>query len=164
VKLPFVLLAMPAFVRIGPATLRYALCASAIVAAVALSWIAGGSDYLRGLDVHVPVAGAVFFTNAAITIAALTLLGIALVAARRYASAVWIFPMMSSYIATWYMTYGLAYALQRRNVLAYLLIALPLATILVDAKFMRPWTFAAVLPAVVIVDLILAKRRVGSAA
>lgn len=164
VKLPFVLLALPVFVRIRPGALRYALCAGAIVLAIALSWIGGGSAYLRGLTVHVPVAGAVFFANAAVTIAALTLLGLAVIAVRRYASAVWIFPMMSSYIATWYMTYGLPYALERRRILVYLLTALPLATMLVDAKFMRPWTFAAVLPAVVILDVALANRRARSAA
>lgn len=159
VKLPFVLLALPVFARIRPSALRYALCASAVVLAIALSWIGGGNAYLHGLTVHVPLAGAVFFTNAAVTIAALTLLGLAAVAARRYASAIWIFPMMSSYIATWYMTYGLPYALECRRILVYLLAALPLATMLVDAKFMRPWTFAAVLPAVVILDVALANRR-----
>lgn len=164
VKLPFVLLALPVFVRIRPSALRYALCAGAIGLALALSWIGGGSAYLQGLTVHVPLAGAVFFTNAAVTIAALTLLGLAAVAARRYASAIWIFPMMSSYIATWYMTYGLPYALQRRRILVYLLAALPLATMLVDAKFMRPWTFAAVLPAVVILDVALASRRTRNTA
>lgn len=163
VKLPFVLLALPVFVRVRPTALRYALCASAIVAAVALSWIGGGSDYLRGLTVHVPMAGAVFFGNAAVTIAALTLLGLAVVTPRRYASALWIFPMMSSYVATWYVTYGLPYALWRRRILAYLLIALPLATILVDAKFVRPWTFAVALPAVVILDLALARQRTRGA-
>lgn len=162
VKLPFVLLALPIFVRIRPSALRYALCAGAIVLSVALSWIGGGNAYLRGLTVHVPLAGAVFFTNAVVTIAALTLLGVAAIVVRRYASAIWILPMMSSYIATWYMTYGLPYALESRRILVYLLTALPLATMLVDAKFMRPWTFAAVLPAVVILNVALASRRARS--
>jgi len=163
VKLPFVLLALPVFVRIRPEALRYALCAAAIAGAIVLSWIGGGSDYLHGLSVHMPMAGAAFFTNAAVTVAALTILGLSILARRRYASAVWIFPMMSSYVATWYVTYGLPYALQRRRILAYLLIALPVVTMLVDAKFMRPWTFAAVLPAFVILDLALARHRVRSA-
>ena len=159
VKLPFVLLALPVFARVRPRTLRYALCAAAFALAIALSWAGGGSEYLRGLTVHVPLAGAVFFTNAAITVAALALLGLSVVATRRYASAIWIFPMMSSYIATWYITYGLPYALERRRILAYLLIALPLATTLVDAKFMRPWTFAAVLPAAVVLNVLFAAPR-----
>jgi hypothetical protein len=48
--------------------------------------------------------------------------------------------MMSSYIATWYCAYGIPYALARHRLLAYLMIALPFACALVDAKFMRPWT------------------------
>ncbi|HKE37025.1 MAG TPA: hypothetical protein VKB39_06315 [Candidatus Baltobacteraceae bacterium] len=164
VKLPFVLLAFPVFIRVRSQPLRYGLCAAAIAVAAALSWIGGGSDYFGGLMVHVPVAGAVFFTNALVTVAALTLLVLGVLAARRYASALWIVPMMSSYIATWYMTYGLPYALERRRILAYLLVALPLATALVDAKFMRPWTSLAALPAVVILDLVLSRRRVRSAA
>jgi hypothetical protein len=163
VKLPFVLLALPIFVRIRPAALRYALWAAAIALGIALSWVGGGSAYFHGLTVHVPLAGAAFFTNAVVTIAALTLLGLGAVAARRYASAVWIFPMMSSYVATWYMTYGLPYALGRRRILAYLLAALPLATMLVDAKFMRPWTFAVVLPIAIVLDVGLASRRARSA-
>jgi hypothetical protein len=164
VKLPFLLIALPVFVRVRERWLRYALCATAFAVTIALSWAGGGSDYFRGLTVHVPVPGAVFFTNAAVTIAALMLLGISIVAARRYASAVWIVPLMSSYIATWYMTYGLPYALERRRILAYLLVALPLATALVDAKFIRPWTFAAILPAVVVLNVALANRRARSAA
>jgi hypothetical protein len=160
VKLPFVLLALPVFVRIRPKALRFALCATAIFAAIALSWIGGGSDYLRGLTVHLPMSGAVFFANAAVTVAALTLLGLSAAIGRRYASAVWIFPMMSAYVATWYLTYGLPYALERRRILAYLLVALPLATMLVDAKFMRPWTFAVVLPLAVVLDVALANRRI----
>lgn len=150
VKLPFVLLALPVFAMVRSSALRYALCAAAIVAAAGLSWLGGGSDYFRGLTVHVPEAGAAFFTNVAVTIAALMLLALSTAGMRRYASAVWILPMMSSYIATWYMTYGLPYALQRRRILIYLLIALPFATALVDAKFMRPWTFAVAFAAVAV--------------
>jgi hypothetical protein len=164
VKLPFALLALPVFARVRSRALRCALWAASMVTAFALSWIGGGSEYFRGLTVHVPMAGAAFFANAAVTVAALTLLGLSIVAARRYASAIWIVPMMSSYIATWYMTYGLPYALRRRRLLVYLLVALPLATMLVDAKFMRPWTFAVVLPAAVVLNVALASRRVRSAA
>jgi len=148
VKLPFVLLALPVFAPIRSRALRYASCAAAIAVAVALSFAGGGAGYLHGLTVHVPAAGAVFFTNELVALVALVLLGLAAAGARRYASAVWIFPMMSSYIATWYMTYGLPYALARRRVLAYLLIALPFATALVDAKFIRPWTPAVLVAAV----------------
>lgn len=163
VKLPFVLLALPVFAGIRTKTLRYASYAGAVGVAVALSWSGGGSDYLRGLTVHVPLAGAVFFTNAAVTVVAVTLLGLSFVNARRYASAIWIVPMMSSYIATWYMTYGLPYALKQRRFVTYLFVALPLATILVDAKFMRPWTFAAVLPLALLLDVGLANRKIAYA-
>ncbi|MBV8434914.1 MAG: hypothetical protein JO029_11600, partial [Candidatus Eremiobacteraeota bacterium] len=67
--------------------------------------------------------------------------------------------MMGSYVATWYMLYGLPYALARRRLLAYLLIALPVASALVDAKFMRPWTYFAALPVTLAVSLLFARRR-----
>jgi hypothetical protein len=150
VKLPFALLALPIFAGIRSGAARYALVAGTLALAVALSWLGGGNGYVQGLTVHVPAVAAVFFVNAAVAVAAFVLLVLATASRRRYAGAVWIVPMMSSYVATWYMTYGLPYALARRRVLSYLLIALPLATVLVDAKFMRPWTFAVLIGAVIL--------------
>jgi len=42
-----------------------------------------------------------------------------------------------SYIASWYVTYGVPYALARRRILGSLLVLMPFAALLLDAKFMR---------------------------
>ncbi|MBV8155975.1 MAG: hypothetical protein JOY98_16270 [Candidatus Eremiobacteraeota bacterium] len=159
VKLPFVAIALPIFARIRGRAARCAWYAATVAAAVLVSWWGGGAAYFRGLTVHVPAAGAVYFFNAAVAIAAISLLVLAAAGARRLASALWIVPMMGSYVATWYMLYGLPYALARRRLLAYLLIALPVASALVDAKFMRPWTYFAALPVTLAVSLLFARRR-----
>lgn len=153
VKLPFVIFALPVFARVRRPAMRYALFGAAAGAALGLSWGSGGAAYFRGLAVHVPAAGAAYYLNAAVAIAGLALLALTAVGARRRASALWIVPMMGSYVATWYMTYGLPYALARRRLVVYLLTALPVASVLVDAKFMRPWTYAVVLPAAVLLSL-----------
>ncbi len=158
IKLPFVLLALPIFAGVRPIGRRTALVVAVAAVAFGMSWFAAGPDYLRGLAVHVPAVGAVYFFNAAVTIAALAFLGLALVTARRLASAVWTIAMMSSYVAAWYVSYGLPYALARRSAVSYLLIALPFATMLIDAKFARPWTYAVVLPLTVL-GCVLPRRR-----
>ncbi|MBV8375059.1 MAG: hypothetical protein JO302_06075 [Candidatus Eremiobacteraeota bacterium] len=140
VKLPFTVLALPIFARTQSRPLRYACALGAIALAAAVSWLAGGAAYFGGLNVHVPAPGPVYALNAVVSIAALFMLGTAAIGARRRYSGVWLIAMMSSYIATWYAAYGLPYALARHRLLAYLLIALPFACALVDAKFMRPWT------------------------
>jgi hypothetical protein len=140
VKLPFTVLALPIFARIERRTLRYACCFSAIALAAAVSWVAGGSAYFHGLNVHVPAPGAVYVLNAVVSIAALFALGVATIRGRRLYSALWLIAMMSSYIATWYVAYGLPYALARHRLTAYLLVTLPFACAVVDAKFVRPWT------------------------
>jgi hypothetical protein len=153
VKLPFVVIALPVFARIQPAAARYALYCGAVGAALGLSWASGDAAYFRGLTVHVPAAGAVYFFNAAVALAALALLALAAAGGRRLATALWTVPMMGSYVATWYMTYGLPYALARRRLTVYLLTVLPIASLLVDAKFMRPWTYAVALPAAILFSL-----------
>lgn len=158
IKLPFALLALPVFAAVKPIGRRAWLVAAVAALALVMSWLAGGPEYFRGLAVHVPAVSAVYFFNAAVTIAALAFLALSLVTARRFASAVWTIPMMSSYVATWYVPYGLPYALTRRSVISYLLIALPFAAMLVDAKFVRPWTYAAVLPLTVL-WCVLQRRR-----
>jgi hypothetical protein len=157
VKLPFTVLALPIFAGVERRPLRYACAFSAIALAALVSWLAGGAAYFHGLNVHVPTPGPVYALNAAVSIAALFMLGSAAIGSRRRYSGVWLIAMMSSYIATWYAAYGLPYALARHRLLAYLLIALPFACALVDAKFMRPWT-PAVLGCAVAAPIVLRSR------
>jgi hypothetical protein len=66
--------------------------------------------------------------------------------------------MASSYVASWYLIYALPYALARRKMLVYLLVAFPFADVLIDAKFMQWWTYAILLPLVVLAS-ITSRRR-----
>ena len=157
VKLPFVVLALPIFAYGRSRWAGYAAGTCAIAAALAVSWLSAGAPYFRGLMVHVPLPGPQFAANAAVTLVALTLLGSATIGGRRFRSAVWILPMAASYVAPWYATYGVPYALARRRIIAYLLVGLPLACALVDVKFMRAWTYAVV--ALVVVTLAWPNRR-----
>jgi hypothetical protein len=148
VKLPFTVLALPIFAAVKPRWLRYACATGAIAVAIAISWWGAGAGYFRGLNVHVPAPGPVYVLNVVVSLAALFLLGLATIGGRRLYSGVWLIAMMSSYVATWYMAYGLPYALARHRLVAYLLIALPFACAAIDAKFMRPWTPIALMLAV----------------
>jgi len=159
VKLPFVLLGLPVLAAVRSRNLRYTCAVAAIVAAVAISYWGGGAAYLRGLAVHVPAPGPVYALNLVVSLLALTAIGVALVGGPRLRAAVWLIPMASSYVASWYMIYALPYALARRRMLAYLLIAFPFAAVLVDAKFMQWWTYAIVLPLCVLLGLVAFPQR-----
>ena len=159
VKLPFVLLGLPVLAAVRSPRLRYAAAAAAAIVAIALSFWGGGIDYLRGLAVHVPAPGPVYAVNAIVSLLAFAAIGVALVGGPRLRAAVWLIPMASSYVASWYLIYALPYALARRRMLAYLLIAFPFADVLVDAKFMQWWTYAIVLPVTVGLSVFRTRRR-----
>ena len=153
IKLPFAILGLPIFAAVPSRPARYA-CATAVVSAgVALSWFGAGAGYFQGLAVHVPEVGFVHLLNAAVSVAALAAIAVAFLGGRRLASAVWLMPMMGSYIASWYVSYGVPYALARRRILGALLVLMPFAALLLDAKFMRVWTYAVVVPAIVILAI-----------
>ena len=146
VKLPFVILGLPVLAAVRSRSSRYLLAAVSIASAITLSYWGAGAAYFRGLAVHVPAPGPVYVLNLAVAVLALATIGFAFVGGPRLRAAVWLIPMASSYIASWYLVYALPYALARRRILAYLLIALPFVDVLVDAKFMQWWTYVVVLP------------------
>ncbi len=153
IKLPFAILGLPIFAAVESRVARYA-CAGAILAsAIAISWFGAGAGYFQGLAIHVPEVGVVHLLNAAVGIAALAAIAVAFLGGRRLFSATYLMPMMGSYIASWYVTYGVPYALGRRRILGGLLVTLPFAAILLDAKFMTVWTYAMVVPGVVVVAI-----------
>jgi hypothetical protein len=164
VKLPFVVLGLPVLAAVRSRPARYACAAVALVAAVALSWWGAGSGYFSGLTVHVPAPGPVYVVNSIVALLALIAIGVAFVGGPRVRAAVWLIPMASSYVASWYLIYALPYALARRRMLAYLLIAFPFADVLIDAKFMHWWTYAIVLPIVVLASVALRIGRRSQAA
>jgi hypothetical protein len=148
--LPFAILGLPVLAAIDPRAARYAWAMAIVLAAGVISWFAAGAGYFQGLAVHVPEAGFVHLLNAAVSVAALVAIAVAFLGGRRLASAVWLMPMMGSYIASWYATYGLPYALARRRILGGMLVLLPFVAILIDAKFMRVWTYALLVPAIAV--------------
>jgi len=150
IKLPFALLGLPVLAAVRNRPLRYACAATAVAGALAISYAGAGPTYFAGLAVHVPAPGAVYAVNLAVSVLALLAIGVAFVGGPRVRAAVWLIPMASSYVASWYLAYALPYALARRRMLAYLLICFPFAGTLVDAKFMQWWTYAIVLPLVVL--------------
>jgi hypothetical protein len=157
-KLPFVVLGLPVLAAVRSRPMRYAAIALAVVLAAGISWIACGPAYFAALRVHVPSIDAVYFANAVVSVVALAAIAIAALGGPRRRGAVWVIPMMGSYVATWYMAYGLPYALERRRMLAALLIALPWACALIDVKFACWWSVGIVLPATVAACLFFGKR------
>ena len=153
IKLPLAVLGLPIFAAVRSRAARYACAIAVVSGAVALSWFGAGAGYFQGLAVHVPEVGFVHLLNVAVSVAALVAIAVAFLGGRRLASAVWLMPMMGSYVASWYVTYGVPYALARRRILGALLVLTPFAALLLDAKFMRPWTYAVVVPAVVVLAI-----------
>jgi hypothetical protein len=154
VKLPFVLLGLPVLASVRSRALRYVCAAAAILLALALSRWGAGAGYFAGLAVHVPAPGPVYALNIVVTALALGAIGVAFIGGPRLRSAIWLIPMASSYVASWYLIYALPYALARRKMLVYLLVAFPFADVLIDAKFMQWWTYAIVLPLVVLASVV----------
>ena len=153
IKLPFAILGLPILAAVPRRGARYACAIAILSGAVAVSWFGAGAGYFQGLAVHVPEVGFVHLLNAAVSVAALVAIAVAFLGGRRLRNAVWLMPMMGSYIASWYVTYGVPYALARRRILGSLLVLMPFAALLLDAKFMRAWTYAAVVPAIVILAI-----------
>jgi hypothetical protein len=153
VKLPFVLLGLPALAGVRSRALRYGCAAVAILLAILLSRWGAGAGYFAGLAVHVPAPGPVYALNIVITVLALAAIGVAFIGGPRLRSAIWLIPMASSYVASWYLIYALPYAIARRKMLVYLLVAFPFADVLIDAKFMQWWTYTIVLPLVVLASV-----------
>ncbi len=158
VKLPFVLLGLPVLASVRSRPLRYVCAAAAIGLAIGLSRWGAGPGYFAGLAVHVPAPGPVYALNIIVTALALVAIGIAFIGGPRLRSAIWLIPMASSYVASWYLLYALPYALARRKMLVYLLVAFPFADVLIDAKFMQWWTYAIVLPLVVLASVVRKRR------
>ena len=154
VKLPFVLLGLPVLASVRSRPLRYACAAAAIVLAIGLSRWGAGAGYFAGLAVHVPAPGPAYALNSIVAALALAAIGAAFIGGPRLRSAIWLIPMASSYVASWYLIYALPYALARRKMLVYLLVAFPFADVLIDAKFMQWWTYAVVLPLVVLASVV----------
>jgi hypothetical protein len=159
VKLPFALFAAPLLaLQRSPAT-RIAMLAVIVVAAAAISLLAGGDGFVHAQRPHLVWGGIAGYTTLAVAAAAVAALGVAFARGRRLRSAVWLMPLVSAYTCAWYLLWALPYAVARRRIVAYLLTAYPLVSILLEVKFMRPWTLFAVVPAAVAIQALAWRRR-----
>ena len=135
VKLPFVIFAAPLFARAGSLGVRIAFLAAAAVIAAAVSLAAGGAAFVRAQTPHVASTGVAAITTILVVLAAFAALATALAGRRRLRSAVWLMPLVSAYTCAWYLLWALPYAVARRRIAAYLLIAYPLVSVLLEVKF-----------------------------
>jgi len=158
VKLPFALFAAPLLVAQTSLPVRAGMLVAVVALATAGTLLAGGAGYLHAQSSHLTSYGFAAVTTAAVAIVALVLIGRAFLGKRRFLSAVWLIPLVPAYTLAWYVLWSLPYAIARRRIAAYLLICYPLASILFEVQFMRPWTLFVVLPTVVAVQA-LAWRR-----
>jgi hypothetical protein len=92
--------------------------------------------------------------HAAAALAAVVAIAAAVAGRRRLRGAVWLVPMIGAYTAAWYAVWSVPYALGSRVVLLYLLVSLPLVSILAEPSLTRPWTLLLLLPAIVVVSLV----------
>ncbi|HTX59787.1 MAG TPA: hypothetical protein VMH02_08900 [Verrucomicrobiae bacterium] len=150
VKIPYLALGMPVLAAVRPLPARVAWAALTIAAAAALSWFGGGAPYVHALLGHVGQKAPSIAQYASGAVA-LILIAMAFFGMRRYRTAPWILPTISSWIFAWYFIWGLPYALARHRVAGFLLVAFPFAAMLVESSFQRWWVTFVVIPAVALV-------------
>jgi hypothetical protein len=169
VKLPFAILGLPLFSNVAPLYRRLLLCAAAVAATVAFSWLGAGEPYLRALAHFGVHAGPWRYWHLPALVLAVALLCCAIFSNRRYRSAVWILPTVGAFgipiVYPWYFLWGLIYAMRRRRVLRHILLGFPLAAALVQHEFWSPITILVVFPILTaVLCLSLTPRAKASAA
>lgn len=148
VKLPFALFGLPVLVRAGSRVARLGLLFGVPIAAAALTFAAGGAGYYRALLLHTTTSPMMAVLSGTVALAVVVAMIAAIFRTRRLRSVVWLAPLAASYTLSSYAVWGLPYALSRRGVLGYLLVALPLATVLLEVKFFTVWSLFVVVPLV----------------
>lgn len=161
VKAPYALAGLPVLAVVRPAAQRYTLCAFAIVAAVAVSWFAGGAPYASALLLHVNSSHMESSLHAIAMVAAIAAIAAAVAGMRRLRAVVWLLPMLGAYTAAWYAAWSLPYAMGRRRVLLYLLVWFPVISIVAEPSLSRPWTVIVLVPLIVAFALLTPARRYG---
>ena len=148
VKLPFAILGLPALAALRSRAARVAACVCIPAAAFALSWLAGGAGFVAAMRPHLATSAAMAVLTSLVAAVVLAASIAAVFRARRLRAMSLLAPLASAYSLAWYVAWGLPYASGRRTTAAYLLLAFPLAAMLLEVKFMTPWTLFAVVPAI----------------
>jgi hypothetical protein len=154
IKLPLAFFGLPVLAGITNRIARALLGACAIVIAAAGSYAIGGRGYLRAIALHVTSSPFMTVMTATVALAVIVAIVATPWSRRRYRSVVWLIPLSSAYTLSSYVAWSIPYALARRNVLGYLLIAFPVAAVLIDVKFMTPWTLFLVVPLVFVWQIV----------
>lgn len=163
VKLPFLALGALVFARGGSVRERIVLIGGATLSCAAVSLVLGGTAYPLGLLTHAarerPQIGWEL-VRVAFTLVALA----AIVVRFRGASipgAIWTFPMLSSNLYPWYLSWGLPYGVTGTRALVPWLCALPFAAFAIDPTFVR-FKIASALALVLAIVAVVAARRLRS--
>jgi hypothetical protein len=159
VKLPFALFGLPLMVRVRSTAARVASLVAVPAAAAALTFAAGGWGYYRALTLHTTTSPMMAILSGAVALVVVVAMVTAMFRVRRLRSVVWLTPLAASYTLSSYTVWGLPYALSRRSVLGYLLVALPLATALVEVKFFTIWSLFVVVPLVFVWQVLAVRSR-----
>lgn len=150
VKLPYLVLGLPVVSAVRPAWKRYAGCAAAIAAALALSWFGGGVPYLHALTRYSLKSHVENEWHVVPVLLAFLAIAAAVAGRRRLIGALWLIPSIGAFgmpiVFPWYLAWGFPYALARHRILGFLLVAFPLASALIMPELMRPWTVLVALP------------------
>jgi hypothetical protein len=137
------------------------MIASLVVVAIvgAVSYAFGGIGYVSALANHVnEYPGTWNLVHQVAAVIALALIVIATAGRRRVRAAVWIIPMLSAAIYSWYFVWALPFALARRRILGYFLVCFPFVTMLVGSAFQRTWQLNILLPLVVAVSIMAGRQ------
>ena len=159
VKLPFAIFGWPVLAGVRDRRLRATLLVAVPVAAVALTFAAGGSGFAQAMVPHLTSSPLMRVLTGAVGAIVTIAMAIAAFGGRRLRSTVLLAPLAPAYTCAWYFAWGLPYAIARRRVLGYLLIAFPLAAILLEVKFMTPWTLFGIVPAVAAWQILAMRTR-----
>ncbi len=162
VKISYAVLGLPILLAVKSRWNRAILALGVVVLTAAISWMAAGSPYVAALEYHAAPMRANAVWHVTATVLALVLIVAAILGSRRYRTAVWLLPPVGgffpAFIFPWYLAWGIPYALARRNVLGYLLVWYPFASILVDQQAIRLWTLLLVFPTVALFSIRLGPR------
>jgi hypothetical protein len=150
VKLPYVLLGLPVLAAVRSKGLRYAGCAAAIGVALAGSWLGGGAAYARALTNHGFASHVQNEWHLVPVLIAVAAIVVAVAGGRRLIGALWMIPSIGAFgspiLFPWYLTWSFPYALARRRIAGFLLVAFPFVSALVMPEFLRVWTLFFVFP------------------
>lgn len=157
-KIPYLGLAGPITATVRPWYWRIAGLALVVIATlgVYVVWGAHAYDTMRDYAPKTTNLVGTFSTLAAIALLALATLG-----GRRLRSAVWVIPTLAPIFYSWYFVWGLPYALSRRRILSYFLVAFPLVTMLVESAFLRTWKTFYVLPLIAVAAIVLPNKKLA---